>query len=103
MTSECSSELLIDKISSWSDNILFALQEPTDSLEETLLMSQPDFSLGAENGNEEDDNSGLHADNPINHSLDNACAFQCFQVTNRHVSAKIFIDYLICFQIDLES
>lgn len=96
--------MLIDKIGRCSDNILSAPQEPTDSLEETLLMSQPDFSLEAENGNEEDDNSGLHADNPINHSLDNACAFQCFQVTYLNVSAKIFIDYFICFQLeDLES
>eukprot|EP00066_Takifugu_rubripes_P028448 XP_011617714.1 PREDICTED: protein unc-79 homolog [Takifugu rubripes] len=32
------------------------LVEPTDSLEETLLASQPDLSLETENGNEEDDN-----------------------------------------------
>lgn len=62
---------------------LFDLQEPTDSLEETLLLSQPDFCLGAENSSEEAGNpSGLHTDNPINHSPDNARAsplcVQCF-------------------------
>uniref|UniRef100_A0A3B4T7G0 Unc-79 homolog, NALCN channel complex subunit n=1 Tax=Seriola dumerili TaxID=41447 RepID=A0A3B4T7G0_SERDU len=49
------------------------LVEPTDSLEETLLFPQQDFSFGAENGSEEGDNpSGTHTDNPINHSPDNA-------------------------------
>uniref|UniRef100_A0A8C4EX94 Unc-79 homolog, NALCN channel complex subunit n=1 Tax=Dicentrarchus labrax TaxID=13489 RepID=A0A8C4EX94_DICLA len=49
------------------------LVEPTDSLEETLLLSQPDFSFGTENGSEEGDNpSGTNTDNPINHSPDNA-------------------------------
>lgn len=55
---------------------LFVLQEPTDSLEETLLASQPDLSLETDNGNEEDDNpSGLRADSPINQSPDNARAY----------------------------
>ena len=55
----------------------FPLQEPTDSLEETLLLSQPDFSVGTENGSEEGDNpSGAHTDNPINHSPDNARVYQ---------------------------
>uniref|UniRef100_A0AAQ6IM86 Unc-79 homolog, NALCN channel complex subunit n=1 Tax=Anabas testudineus TaxID=64144 RepID=A0AAQ6IM86_ANATE len=45
------------------------LVEPTDSLEETLLMPQPDTSLGVENGSEEGDNpTGTHTDNPSNHS-----------------------------------
>lgn len=49
------------------------LQEPTDSLEETLLLPQQDVSFGAENGSEEGDNpSGAHTDNPSNHSPDNA-------------------------------
>uniref|UniRef100_A0A3Q4BGE5 Uncharacterized protein n=1 Tax=Mola mola TaxID=94237 RepID=A0A3Q4BGE5_MOLML len=49
------------------------LVEPTDSLEETLLLSQPDFSFGVETGSEEGDNpSGTNTDNPINHSPDNA-------------------------------
>ncbi|KAM3871374.1 LOW QUALITY PROTEIN: protein unc-79 homolog [Diretmus argenteus] len=48
------------------------LVEPTDSLEETLLLPQSDYSLRAENGPEEGDNpSGTHTDNPINHSPDN--------------------------------
>uniref|UniRef100_A0A8C9Z0U8 Unc-79 homolog, NALCN channel complex subunit n=1 Tax=Sander lucioperca TaxID=283035 RepID=A0A8C9Z0U8_SANLU len=48
------------------------LVEPTDSLEETLLLSQPEFCLGAENANEEGDNPcGAHTDNPSNHSPDN--------------------------------
>ncbi|XP_026212525.1 protein unc-79 homolog isoform X1 [Anabas testudineus] len=48
------------------------LVEPTDSLEETLLMPQPDTSLGVENGSEEGDNpTGTHTDNPSNHSPDN--------------------------------
>uniref|UniRef100_A0A8C2ZCC9 Unc-79 homolog, NALCN channel complex subunit n=1 Tax=Cyclopterus lumpus TaxID=8103 RepID=A0A8C2ZCC9_CYCLU len=48
------------------------LVEPTDSLEETLLMGQPDFSLGAETGNVEGENpNGAHTDNPSNHSPDN--------------------------------
>lgn len=73
--------------------IVLPLQEPTDSLEETLLMSQPDFSLGTENGSEEAGNpSGPHTDNPINHSPDNARAYpfgtQCFPITSVHVSAK---------------
>uniref|UniRef100_G3NZH4 Unc-79 homolog, NALCN channel complex subunit n=1 Tax=Gasterosteus aculeatus aculeatus TaxID=481459 RepID=G3NZH4_GASAC len=42
------------------------LVEPTDTLEETLLLGQTDFSLGAEMGNVEGDNpSGAHTDNPI--------------------------------------
>ncbi|XP_061751151.1 protein unc-79 homolog isoform X1 [Nerophis ophidion] len=49
------------------------LVEPTDSLEETLLVPQTDFSLGAENRSEEGDNPGVaHTDNPSNHSLDDA-------------------------------
>uniref|UniRef100_A0A671W6R9 Unc-79 homolog, NALCN channel complex subunit n=1 Tax=Sparus aurata TaxID=8175 RepID=A0A671W6R9_SPAAU len=49
------------------------LVEPTDSLEETLLLSQPDFSLGTENGSEEGDNpSGTNTETPVNHSPDNA-------------------------------
>ncbi|KAM9708502.1 protein unc-79 homolog isoform 8-T8 [Menidia menidia] len=49
------------------------LVEPTDSLEETLLQSEPDFSLGAENGSEEGDNpSEKNTDNPSNHSPGNA-------------------------------
>ncbi|XP_056283106.1 protein unc-79 homolog isoform X3 [Pseudoliparis swirei] len=45
--------------------------EPTDSLEETLLMGQTDFSLGAETGHLEGENpSGAHPDNPTNHSPD---------------------------------
>ncbi|XP_053191312.1 protein unc-79 homolog isoform X2 [Scomber japonicus] len=49
------------------------LVEPTDSLEETLLFPQTDFSFGTENGSEEGDNpSGIHTDNPSNHSPDNA-------------------------------
>ncbi|XP_071398350.1 protein unc-79 homolog isoform X2 [Centroberyx affinis] len=48
------------------------LVEPTDSLEETLLLAQTDFSLGAENGTEEGDNpTGTHTDNPSNHSPEN--------------------------------
>uniref|UniRef100_G3NZK1 Unc-79 homolog, NALCN channel complex subunit n=1 Tax=Gasterosteus aculeatus aculeatus TaxID=481459 RepID=G3NZK1_GASAC len=47
------------------------LVEPTDTLEETLLLGQTDFSLGAEMGNVEGDNpSGAHTDNPSNHSPD---------------------------------
>lgn len=73
------------------------LQEPTDSLEETLLLSQPDFSIETENGSEEGDNpSGLHSDNPINHSPDNARMYyfctQCCICTvayTVHVSAKL--------------
>lgn len=71
-------------------------QEPTDSLEETLLLSQPDFSIETENGSEEGDNlSGLHTDNPINHSPDNARMYyfstQCCICANAYivyVSAK---------------
>ncbi|XP_041828029.1 protein unc-79 homolog isoform X4 [Melanotaenia boesemani] len=49
------------------------LVEPTDSLEETLIPSQQDFSLGAENGREEGDNpSGTNTDNPSNLSPENA-------------------------------
>ncbi|XP_047183196.1 protein unc-79 homolog isoform X3 [Scophthalmus maximus] len=41
------------------------LVEPTDSLEETLLLPQQDFSIGAEHGREEGVNpSGTHTDNP---------------------------------------
>uniref|UniRef100_A0A4W6F9R4 Unc-79 homolog, NALCN channel complex subunit n=1 Tax=Lates calcarifer TaxID=8187 RepID=A0A4W6F9R4_LATCA len=40
---------------------------------DTLLLPQPDFSLGTENGSEEGDNpSGTHTDNPSNHSPENA-------------------------------
>lgn len=67
--------------------VLFPVQEPTDSLEETLLLSQPDFSLGTENGSEEGDNpSGPHTDNPIHHSPDNARVYQscaqCYEIQN---------------------
>ncbi|AWP16521.1 putative protein unc-79 -like [Scophthalmus maximus] len=49
------------------------LVEPTDSLEETLLLPQQDFSIGAEHGREEGVNpSGTHTDNPSNHSPDDA-------------------------------
>uniref|UniRef100_A0A668ABL4 Unc-79 homolog, NALCN channel complex subunit n=1 Tax=Myripristis murdjan TaxID=586833 RepID=A0A668ABL4_9TELE len=48
------------------------LVEPTDSLEETLLLPQPDYSQGPENTTEEGDNpSGINTDNPSNHSPDN--------------------------------
>ncbi|XP_049452883.1 protein unc-79 homolog isoform X1 [Epinephelus fuscoguttatus] len=48
------------------------LVEPTDSLEETLLLGQADFSVGTENGNEEGDNPSVaNTDNPSNHSPDN--------------------------------
>ncbi|KAM6969385.1 protein unc-79 homolog isoform 7-T7 [Tautogolabrus adspersus] len=49
------------------------LVEPTDCLEETLLFSQPDFSLGTENGSEEGDNpSSAPTDHPNNQSPDDA-------------------------------
>uniref|UniRef100_A0A3Q1F166 Unc-79 homolog, NALCN channel complex subunit n=1 Tax=Acanthochromis polyacanthus TaxID=80966 RepID=A0A3Q1F166_9TELE len=50
------------------------LVEPTDTLEETLISPQPDFSLGTENGSEEEDNpSGTQTDNPTdNPSPENA-------------------------------
>ncbi|XP_069392414.1 protein unc-79 homolog isoform X4 [Paralichthys olivaceus] len=49
------------------------LVEPTDSLEETLLLPQMDFCIAAEIGSEEGDNpSGTHTDNPSNHSPDDA-------------------------------
>ncbi|KAF3701224.1 Protein unc-79 -like protein [Channa argus] len=49
------------------------LVEPTDNLEETLLMPQPGFCFGVENESEEGDNpSGTNTDNPSNHSPDNA-------------------------------
>ncbi|XP_024132792.1 protein unc-79 homolog isoform X1 [Oryzias melastigma] len=45
------------------------LVEPTDSLEETLLSCQKDFSIGAENESEEGDNpSGTNTEEPSNHS-----------------------------------
>uniref|UniRef100_A0A665WPN8 Unc-79 homolog, NALCN channel complex subunit n=1 Tax=Echeneis naucrates TaxID=173247 RepID=A0A665WPN8_ECHNA len=48
------------------------LVESTESLEETLLVPQQDFSFGVENGSEEGDNpSGTHSENPINHFPDN--------------------------------
>ncbi|XP_028292965.1 protein unc-79 homolog isoform X5 [Gouania willdenowi] len=48
------------------------LVEPTDSLEETLISSPPDFSLGVENESEEGDNpSGTKTDNPSNESPEN--------------------------------
>ena len=60
------------------DSVGFFLQEPTDSLEETLLLGQTDFSLGEEKGNEEGDNptSAVNTDNPINHSPDNPGVYQ---------------------------
>lgn len=71
---------------------LFVLQEPTDSLEETLLASQPDLSLETENGNEEDDNpSGLHADSPINQSPDNARAYPFRVFRQLYLSVKILL------------
>ena len=61
--------------------VWFPLQEPTDSLEETLLLSQPDFSLGTENGSEEGDNpSGTNTENPVNHSPDNARVYHFLQL-----------------------
>ncbi|XP_029982619.1 protein unc-79 homolog isoform X3 [Sphaeramia orbicularis] len=49
------------------------LVEPTDSLEETLLMPQTDLSFATENESEEGDNpSGTVTDNPSNQSPDNA-------------------------------
>ncbi len=64
------------------DSVRCCLQEPTDSLEETLLLSQPDVSFMAENGSEEGENPSVaHTDNPINHSPDNARVYQsctCF-------------------------
>ncbi|KAM6912742.1 protein unc-79 homolog isoform 3-T3 [Xenentodon cancila] len=49
------------------------LVEPTDSLEETLLLTQPDFTVGTENGSEEEENPcGINSDNPSNHSPENA-------------------------------
>ncbi|XP_076014637.1 protein unc-79 homolog isoform X2 [Genypterus blacodes] len=49
------------------------LVEPTDSLEETLLLPQSDFSLGMESENEEVENpSSTQADNSSNHSPDDA-------------------------------
>ncbi|CAL8286754.1 unnamed protein product [Lota lota] len=48
------------------------LVEPTDSLEETLLLPQTDFSLGTDPGTEEGDNpNGTSTDNASNHSPDN--------------------------------
>ncbi|KAM4624956.1 protein unc-79 homolog isoform 5-T5 [Polymixia lowei] len=48
------------------------LVEPTDSLEEILLLPQPDYCLGTEDGTEEGDNpSGTNTDNPSNHSPEN--------------------------------
>ncbi|XP_017270813.1 protein unc-79 homolog isoform X4 [Kryptolebias marmoratus] len=45
------------------------LVEPTDCLEDTLLMPPPDFSLGTENGSEEGDNPNeANTDNPNNQS-----------------------------------
>ncbi|XP_077477247.1 protein unc-79 homolog isoform X3 [Stigmatopora argus] len=45
------------------------LVEATDSLEDTLLVSQPDFSLGGGNGSEEEDNPNTaRPDNPSNQS-----------------------------------
>ncbi|KAJ3613698.1 hypothetical protein NHX12_019944 [Muraenolepis orangiensis] len=48
------------------------LVEPTDSLEETLLLPQTDYSLGTETGTEDGDNpNGTSADNASNHSPEN--------------------------------
>lgn len=86
-------ETLITRNSDVLTAAAFDLQEPTDSLEETLLLSQPDFSLGAENGSEEAGNpSGPHTDNPINHSPDNARAYpfctQCFPIALVYLSPQ---------------
>ncbi|XP_061599151.1 protein unc-79 homolog isoform X5 [Cololabis saira] len=49
------------------------LVEPTDSLEETLLLIQPDFTVGTENGSEEGENPcGTNSDNHSNASPENA-------------------------------
>lgn len=56
----------------------FFLQEPTDSLEETLLLPQSDFSIATENANEDRDNpGGVNTDNTSNYSPDDArmCQF----------------------------
>ncbi|CAL8300323.1 unnamed protein product, partial [Boreogadus saida] len=48
------------------------LVEPTDSLEETLLLPQTDFSLGTDPGTEEGDNpNGTSTDNASSHSPEN--------------------------------
>ncbi|XP_015252601.1 PREDICTED: protein unc-79 homolog isoform X10 [Cyprinodon variegatus] len=48
------------------------LVEPTDCLEDTLIPCQPDFSIGTENGSEEEENlSEANNDNPNNHSPEN--------------------------------
>ena len=55
---------------------MILLQEPTDSLEETLLLPQMDFCIGADIGNEGRDNpSGTHTDNPSNPSTDDASMY----------------------------
>ncbi|XP_034051028.1 protein unc-79 homolog [Thalassophryne amazonica] len=49
------------------------LVEPTDILEETLLVPPPQFSIGTDNGSEEGENpSGTNSDNFSNHSPENA-------------------------------
>ncbi|XP_016891369.1 protein unc-79 homolog isoform X4 [Cynoglossus semilaevis] len=49
------------------------LVEPTDSLEETLLLPQSDFSIATENANEDRDNpGGVNTDNTSNYSPDDA-------------------------------
>lgn len=75
-------------------NVWFPLQEPTDSLEETLLMSQPDFSLGVENGSEEGDNpSGTHTDNPSNHSPNNARVYQLKSILHVRIIKCVKTNY----------
>lgn len=76
---------------------MFDLQEPTDSLEEMLLLSQPDFSLGTENGGEEAGNpSAPHTDNPINHSPDNARAYPfCTRVFSNRCCVSVTTEQML--------
>lgn len=86
--------------------VLFPVQEPTDSLEETLLLSQPDFSLGTENGSEEGDNlSGPHSDNPIHHSPDNARVYhfctQSYKIQNTNNQMQGNFTFWLALKVDI--
>ncbi|CAG10570.1 unnamed protein product [Tetraodon nigroviridis] len=87
------------------------LVEPTDSLEDTLLASQPDFSLETENGNGECDiPSDLRADSPINqsplHALEKVAVLCRFldigAVTKNHLLKYALAHAFCCFLASVE-
>ncbi|XP_069064328.1 protein unc-79 homolog [Pleurodeles waltl] len=60
-------QLACELLERLAPKIEIRLVEPTDSLEEGLLFTRPEFTIGAE-GEEEENSTAKHGENPGNHS-----------------------------------